>query len=212
MRILALLSLVLLLVSCEKENPILEFEPPSVGADISSFIDCPDVPPLIGNISSGEELEIIKTIYNTYYSDYKTVPIDQVTEFFFFNYHLASSLFAREGVTIDSSLISDYVAKNANTYILSDVFDPPFQAITQTELDCLILKPANSLSQWYNFYGKYPSSPGYLEFAMPSYANNVAFAVYSVNCNSLCGMSYVVKLEKQNNKWTVVSRILYGMG
>ena len=152
------------------------------------------------------DYEIINTILDSIYGNFKFIHINQKTSFNVNIENLIISL-QNQNIEIDTLLISNYKSKNDINYFLSNKFEQKnVQLVTDEELECLLNGDDDIFSAWDNYYKKYPISSGNYIFYRPGFNinNDVAIIEYEWYAGPETGEAYIVLLEKQNNKWKII--------
>jgi hypothetical protein len=105
--------------------------------------------------------------------------------------------------------IVDFERKARSSCVLKPQFGDvkSYKIITREELDNIFKKQGG---RWEDFYKKFPEAGGVWTFSRPGYnpARNEAVLSIGHACGMLCGTGHLYFLAKQNNRWTVVNRLM----
>jgi hypothetical protein len=195
MRLLTILSLFLLLASCQKKTA-----PP----EEATLKYCAGFPLSGGNIDAHEEYAILEAIIEEYHPNREFIHIHQESQTSWSAEFIFSSMDIN-GASFDSTTVEEYVLKNDSAYYWKNLFNLPVKFFTEEEYLCLF--KGNEYA-WESYYAKYSKSGGFLQFARPAiHGNNEAILEYGIHCGYECCAGYIVILEKQNGEWLVKHRI-----
>ena len=187
-KIISLLFLISLL-SCKKKDTDL----------------CPGFQLEKATLVSSLDYDIINTIIDSIYTDFKYIHINQETDSSVNIENLKSRL-QYHNITIDTVLLQNYKKQNSQEYFLSDEFKQPNTHLIATkEIECLLSISDNIFDSWGYYYKKYPTSSGNYIFHRPGFNTNkdVAIIQYEWIAGPQTGEGYIVVLEKINDKWKI---------
>jgi len=154
------------------------------------------------------DYEIINTILDSIYADFKYIHIEQQT-YSTVNLESLKSRLDRHNIKLDTILLQNYKSQNDQEYLLGDRFDQSnVHIITIDERNCIFDK--SSSPSWDNYYDKYPQSCGLYTFQRPGFNSkkNKAIIEYGWMAGPMTGEGYIVILEKGDNGWEITHRFV----
>ena len=109
---------------------------------------------------------------------------------------------------IDSTVFTDYIAKNDSVFFLGNPFNIPAKTVSLISEDELnfIFGSQDVTGGWEKFHTLYPNSNGYIQFSRVGFnaAKNQAIFEMGHFYASLGAGGLIVFLKKENNTWQVV--------
>lgn len=116
------------------------------------------------------------------------------------------------GTKLDVELYEDFKNKNSHYYILQNKFSVPQNIVllSKTERDKIFTKKGPFFDGWFEFYNKYPDSPGYIGLSRVGFNTDHTYAIvyFSLLVASLIGHGYLILLSKEKGKWSVKKRAM----
>jgi hypothetical protein len=87
------------------------------------------------------------------------------------------------------------------------------ELVTPEALAALVTSPAGPNEYWRAFYARFPGSTGSISFSRPGYdaTRNHALLHYGHRCGGRCGDGGYVLLERRDDKWVVLRRVVTWM-
>ncbi len=165
---------------------------------------CPDFKLEEATLIDILDYELINIIFDSIYSNTNYIHVLQKTNSNININELKIKLKDRN-IEIDTLLLLNYETQNNHSYFFNNKFQENVELLSNDEFNCFF-EDTNPYSSWENYYKKYKYSNGQYTFKRPGFNSNKNKAIieYSWMAGADKGESYIVILEKINNKWKII--------